>query len=382
MAIQIFRPKFEVEECLSEIKECLEKGWTGIGFKTTEFEKKWKEYTGLSNAYFTNSATGALNLAVNILKEDGMWQDGDEIITTPLTFVSSNHAILKSNMKAVFADIDDTLCLNPESVRERITDKTRAIMFVGVGGNIGHYYEIVEICKEFRLKLILDAAHMAGTRVKGKIPGTEADAVVYSFHAVKNLPTADSGMLCFKENRLDGIARKKGWLGINKDTYLRTTDKGTYKWRYDVEYVGEKIHGNSVIAAIALVQLRYLERDNAFRRQIGQWYKDLLEPIGERIGFIHIPEGCTYSSHLFPILVEDRDSLLEYLNEKDIYPGVHYQENTIYKMYQYAQSTCPYAEYVSSHILSLPLHLELTYEDVTYISEAIKEFFNEKKAEC
>lgn len=109
--------------------------------------------------------------------------------------------------------MDDTFCLDPKSVEERITDKTRAIMFVGVGGNIGNYDKIVEICRKNDLRLILDAAHMSGTRVNGKIPGQEADAIVYSFQAVKNLPTADSGMLCFKDGKLDEIARKKGWLG-------------------------------------------------------------------------------------------------------------------------------------------------------------------------
>ena len=147
-------------------------------------------------------------------------------------------------------------------------------MFVGMGGNTGNYKEIVEICKENGLALILDAAHMAGTRLNGEIPGKEAEAVIYSFQAVKNLPTADSGMLCFRDGDLDAIARKKGWLGINKDTYTRTSDAGNYKWRYEVDYVGDKAHGNSVMAAIGLAQLKFLDRDNAYRRQIATWYRE------------------------------------------------------------------------------------------------------------
>lgn len=169
MSIQLFSPKFEVEECLEEIRECLEKGWTGLGFKTVEFEEQWKKYTGMPFAHFLNSATIGLNLAVEIMKEEYGWNDGDEVITTPITFVSTNHAIPRAGLKAVFADIDDTMCLSPKSVEERITDKTRAVIFVGIGGNTGHYEEIVEICKEHGLKLILDAAHMAGTRLNGKI---------------------------------------------------------------------------------------------------------------------------------------------------------------------------------------------------------------------
>lgn len=165
--IQLFKAKYEIEECLAEIRECLEAGWTGLGFKTVAFERAWKEYTGFPFAHFLNSSTIGLYMAVEILKEEYGWENGDEIITTPITFISSNHAILKSRMKAVFADIDDTMCLDPESIKEHITDKTKAVMYVGLGGNMGHYYEIVKICEEHNLKLILDAAHMAGTRFGG-----------------------------------------------------------------------------------------------------------------------------------------------------------------------------------------------------------------------
>lgn len=369
--IQLFKPKFEVEECLEEIRECLEKGWTGLGFKTNQFEDAWKKYTGFPYAYYTNSATAALNLAVNILKEQNNWDEGDEIITTPNTFVSTNHAIIRYGLKAVFADIDDTMCLSPQSVEEKINEKTRAVMYVGIGGNIGNYYQIAEICKKHDLKLILDAAHMAGTRVNGVIPGRESDAVVYSFQAVKNLPTADSGMICFKNGESDDAARKKGWLGINKDTYTRSVNIGNYKWKYDVDYIGDKWHGNSIMAAIAIVQLKYLDRDNAYRRQLAAWYTARLRQYPDKIKLIRIPEGCESSYHLFQVLVENRDEVLLQLNQAGIAPGVHYIDNTQYKMYQYAQKTCPYAEYVSGHVLSLPMHMELTYEDVGYICDEL-----------
>lgn len=137
MAIQLFVPTFRIDECLAEIKECLEKGWTGIGYKTVEFEEKWKAYTRLNNAHFLNSDTAALHLAVKVFKIQNGWNDGDEIISTPLTFVSSNHAIMYENLKVVFADVDKYLCLDPRDVEKKITDKTRAIMFVGLGGNVG-----------------------------------------------------------------------------------------------------------------------------------------------------------------------------------------------------------------------------------------------------
>lgn len=374
MAIQLFKAKYEIDECLDEIRECMEAGWTGLGFKTVEFENAWKAYTGFPFAHYLNSSTIGLYMAVDILKEECGWSDGDEIITTPITFISSNHAILKSNLKAVFADIDETMCLTPESVKAHITDKTRGVMYVGLGGNVGHYKEIVKICEENNLKLILDAAHMAGTRLDGVIPGYEAEVVVYSFQAVKNLPTADSGMICFKNGKFDEIVRKKSWLGINKDTYARTTNMGNYKWKYDVEYVGDKAHGNSVMAAIGLVQLRYLERDNAYRRQLAHWYTERLSHYPNQIKLVQTEKGCESACHLFQIMVDNRDELMMHLNGADIFPGVHYADNTNYRMYAYAQGTCPYAEYVSEHTLSLPMHMYLTYEDVQFICDTIIKF--------
>lgn len=374
MGIQLFKPKYEVDECLDEIRECLEMGWTGMGFKTVQFEDAWKEYTRLLFAYYVNSSTIGLYMAVDILKEQYNWKDEDEIITTPITFISSNHAILKSGMKAVFADIDETMCLNPESVEKHITDKTKAIMYVGLGGNTGNYAEIVKLCEKYGLKLILDAAHMAGTRYKGEIPGKEAEVVVYSFQAVKNLPTADSGMICFKKGEFDDIVRKKCWLGINKDTYARTGGNGNYKWKYDVEYIGDKGHGNSVIASIGLVQLKYLDRDNAYRRQLAQWYTERLSKYPEQIKLVRIEEGCESAYHLYQICVDRRDELMMALNEAEIYPGVHYANNINYRMYEYAAGTCPYADYVSEHTISLPMHLYLSYDDVQKICDEVIKF--------
>lgn len=377
--IQLFVPTFRIDETLEEIRVCLEKGWTGLGFKTVEFEEEWKSYTGLPHAHFLNSATAALHLAVILLKEKNHWREGDEIITTPMTFVSTNHAILYEKLKPIFADVDDTLCLDPASVRERITDKTRAVMYVGVGGNTGRLSEIVEICEEHNLKLILDASHMAGTRWAdtGRHVGYEADVAIFSFQAVKNLPTGDSGMICFREKNLDEDVRKWSWLGINKDTYARTAGQGAYKWHYDVEHIGFKYNGNAIMAAMALVSLKYLEQDNAFRRQVCAWYDMLLKDFPE-IRRIPMSPDCIPSRHLYQIAVDRRDEVMLALNQANIYPGVHYRDNTLYRMYAYAQETCPRSMEASEQIISLPLHLRLTYNQVEYICNTLKKIVSEK----
>ena len=383
--INVLKPKYRTNEVLDEIKICLDKGWTGMGFKTIEFEEAWKEYTKLPYAHFLQSNTVGLHLALNVFKTQEGWNDGDEIITTPLTFVSTNHSILYENLQPVFADVDETLCLNPESVEKLITDRTKAVMYVGMGGNAGKLNEIKYLCEQYNLKLILDAAHMSGTYTKDVMPGGEAyscchcgweaDASVFSFQAVKNLPTADGGMICFKEEKYDKLARQLSWLGIDKDTYSRSDDEGSYKWRYDVPNVGFKYHGNSIMASIGLVQLKYLDEDNDYRNKITEWYNELLE--NESWCKLISKTWHTHKSskHLYQILVDEkkRDEIINHLYKNEIYPGVHYVDNTLYPMYSLYGGTCPRASKYSKQLITLPIHLDITKDNCIKIVETIKE---------
>lgn len=373
--IQVLKPKFHIDACLAQVRECLEKGWTGSGFKTAEFEAKWKEYTGHKNACYLNSNTSGLHLAVNILKRQYGWQDGDEIITTPITFVSTNHAILYENMFARFADVDEYLCLDPVDVEKKINDRTRAVIFVGYGGRVGQLDRIIALCKKHGLRLILDAAHMSGTRVNGVTPGTwdGVDVAVYSYQAVKNLPTGDSGMICFADSELDALCRKLSWMGINKDTYARSTSEGTYKWNYGVDYLGYKYNGNAIMAAIALAQLPYLGEENARRREIADMY-DKAFAGNPNIHIIPAPYREECSFHIYEIAVPDREALLSELASHDIYAGVHYRDNTEFSMYTYAQGTCPKAHEITQHIITMPLHMYLTDEDVSRIAAVVNNF--------
>jgi len=365
-------PKYRTGEVLEEIRTALDTGWTGPGEKTARFEAEWRAYTGLENAHFVNSATAALHLAFTILRERFGWAEGDEILTTPFTFVSTNHTIVHAGLRPVFADIDEYLCLDPASAAARISPRTRAICFVGLGGHAGRFAEVRELCRRHGLRLILDASHMAGTRICGVHAGHGADAAVFSFHAVKNLPTADSGMICFADGGLDREARKWSWMGINKDTFTRTVGSGPYKWKYDVEHLGFKYHGNAIMASLGLVALRYLDRDNAYRRQLAGWYDQALagNPAVERIPQ---RDDVLNSRHLYQVLVNGRDEVMRKLNERAIYPGVHYADNTDYKMYAYAAGLCPRAADASARVISLPMHLGLGEEDVRAVAAALGE---------
>ena len=370
--IHLFVPTFNVEECVNAVRECLNKGWTGLGDKTVEFEHVFCETFGHPYAHFVNSATAGLHLAVKTLKEFGGWEEGDEIITTPITFVSTNHAILYEQLTPVFADVDDYLCLDPKSIEKAIGPRTRAVMFVGLGGNTGQWSEVVKLCRRRGLAVILDAAHMTGARLDGKNPALAADASVYSFHAVKNLPTADAGMVCFSVEKYDQAVRKLSWLGIDKDTFARSATSLPYKWRYEVDTIGYKYHGNSIMAALALTQIRSLEADNAYRKRLCECYIERLSGI-DGVRLVPVAPGCESSRHLFQVLVKNRDEVMTELNKRRIYPGIHYRDNTEYPMYRYAEGSCPKARVISNSVISLPLHLRLDQFDIDRVAGALIE---------
>ena len=191
-------------------------------------------------------------------------------------------------------------------------------------------------------------------------------------------------MICFKEEKYDKLVRQLAWLGIDKDTYSRSDDEGSYKWKYDVPNVGFKYHGNSIMASIGLVQLKYLDEDNDKRNEIAKIYDDLLD--GEQ--WIQRTKTSSHtvksSRHLYQISIraakrglkhpsEKRDAVINALYENEIYPGVHYVNNINYPMYSYAKGTCPKAESYSDELITLPIHLGLTKKDCVKIVNIIKE---------
>jgi dTDP-4-amino-4,6-dideoxygalactose transaminase len=369
--VQLFRPRYRIDEVLAEVRECLECGWTGVGRKTLEFERAWCEYTDLPRALLVSSATAGLHLALRVLGMRRGWKPGNEVVTTPLTFVSTNHAILYEHLEPVFADVDGYGCLDPERAEAAVTTDTRAVMFVGLGGNYGQLDRVREVCDRNRLALVLDAAHMAGTRFRGLHVGREADATVFSFQSVKNLPTVDGGMLCFAEAEDDVLARTLSWMGISRDTYQRSQG-AAYAWRYDVDVEGFKYHGNSVTAAMGLVGLRYLEEDNERRRLLCAAYDVGLEAV-DGIDPVPTRPGCVSSRHLYQVCVRDRERLIQGLAQRGVEAGVHYRPNTDYPMYAFRRGAVPIAERLGGELLSLPLHPAMELSDAAHVTAAVKD---------
>jgi dTDP-4-amino-4,6-dideoxygalactose transaminase len=363
-----------------EIRECLEVGWTGAGYKTIEFEALWNQYSGSTNSLFLNSNTSGLEITLQALAKRYDWPKGSEVITSPLTFVSTNHAILKSGLQPIFTDIDESLCLDPNQSLENISKKTVAVMYVGIGGNTGQLKQVSKICRAYNLILILDAAHMAGTKYLDNSVFTDlADVAVYSFQAVKNLPTADAGMISTNSSELHKLLSELSWLGISSSTYERASNLGSYKWMYEVNDLGSKANGNSIMAAIAKVQLRVLDRDNAKRRELSSIYRENLQDL-EGIKFPSIFEDIIQSQHLFQIRVPKfkRDNLIGRLNSAQIDVGLHYRLNTHYKMYRDNSFSNPQATLAESEILSLPLHLRLTDENLDRIITTIRGWWKQE----
>ena len=368
--IPIFRPSMGEEE-IEAVAEVLKSGWIGLGPKTKEFEERFAEYIGTEYAVALNSCTAALHLALNVL---GI--NSGEVITTPITFVSTAHAIIYNNATPVFADVqEDTLNIDPVDIERKITEKTKAIIPVHYGGHVCDMDEILDIASEHDLYVIEDAAHACGAEYKGKKAGSLSDIGCFSFHAVKNLATGDGGMITTNDEGVYEKLLKLRWLGINKSTYQR--DAKGYSWYYDVESVGFKTHMNDITAAIGLVQLKKLDKMNAKRREIVKRYNEAFEDFD----WIEMPVEKEYvksSLHNYAIKVNkgDRNELIAHLAEKGVSAGVHYMPLYIHPIYKKlrVEGNCPIADSVWRKVVILPLYPDMTEKDVEIVVKGVKGF--------
>lgn len=368
--IPLFRPSYGKDE-LNALKEPFKNGWIGLGPKTKEFEDRFAEYIKTGHAVALNSATSALHLALSLFNIKGK-----EVITTSLTFVSTNHAILYEGGIPVFCDVEpDTCNIDPNKIEELITKKTAGIICVDYGGHPCDLDKIKKIAKKHKLFVLEDAAHACGSKYKGKPVGSVSDITSFSFHAVKNLATGDGGMLTFKNKNWDKILRKRRWLGINKSTFDRAIIKEGYHWYYEVEELGYKYHMNDINASLGLVQLAKLDRLNGRRREIASNYNKAFADMK----WIETPVEKSYaqsSRHNYAIKVDEslRDKLVTFLLSKGISAGVHYIPNHLYAMYKPYYKKLPVTESVWKKIVLLPVYPDLTEKQQSYIIKTVKEF--------
>jgi len=367
--IPVFRPSMGREE-VKAVKQVLMSGWIGLGPKTNEFEKTFAEYVGVKYAIGVNSCTAALHLALKV-----MGVAGGEVITTSMSFVSSNHAILYNNAIPVFADVEeDTLNLRVDEIDSLITPKTRAILVVHYGGHPCDMDPILKIARDNGLKVVEDAAHACGAEYKGKKIGSIGDATCFSFHAVKNLATGDGGMITVHDEQAAERLRKLCWLGISRGTWDRSEGKA-YKWEYDVEEIGYKYHMNDIAAAIGLVQLSKLEKANSRRKEIVQRYNEAFR----EMDWIRIPVEKTYGrsachNYVIKVMRGRRDKLIEYLAANGISASVHYIPSHLYQIYRPYYRKLRITESVWKTLVTLPLFPDLTDEQVYYVINKVRAF--------
>lgn len=380
--IQVFKPGLGKEE-IEALAEIFETGWIGLGPKTSEFEKKFAEFTGAKYAIACNSATAALHLSCLAL---GIGE-GDEVLVPAITFVSTAHAPAYCGATPVFVDVDPvTLNISVDDIRQKITSKTRAIIPVHFGGHPVCMDQIVQVAQENGLFIIEDAAHACGSEYHGTKIGNlpQTDMTCFSFQAVKNLPVGDGGMITTNRVELVRLLNQLRWMGIDKSTWDRTEEINEesirtfseYGWYYEIHELGYKYHMNDIAATIGLLQLEKLEAANARRREIAEKYHESLEGVGD-IECPVLQKNTKSSWHNYVIKTSYRDQLNLKLKEKGIATGVHYMPLHLQPYYRRQKKiVLPQAENVWTQLLTLPLYPELTEEELDYIISSIREIYS------
>lgn len=362
--IPLFRPLIR-EKTIEAVGEVLRSGWLGLGPKSKQFEQEFAAYVGAPHCIGLNSCTSALHLALRILD----LPPGTEVITTALTFVSTNHVILYENCQPVFADVNPTTGnISVDSVASKITPKTGAIIIVHYGGYPCDIDALYALARQHNLPIIEDCAHACGASYKGKKIGSHGDIHAFSFHAVKNLAMGDGGALTVHKPEYNDRLRRLRWFGIDADTFQRNKKRG-YHWDYEVTELGFKYHINDIHAVIGLHQLAHLEADNLRRANIAEQYTEGLKDI-PGLQLLNYQSDRKSSYHIFCALAEKRDGLIQKLKSSGIHTGVHYRRNDSYPMFE--SQHLPNTEYFWSHAISLPMHLLMTDEDVQYIIQSIQ----------
>lgn len=366
--IQVFKPKIRSEKILPQLEEIFSTGWIGLGPRTKQFEDRIASFLNCGNFIATNSCTSSLHLAIRCLN----LPKGSKILTTPITFVSTNNAILYEDNEPIFYDVEPTTGnVSIESV-ERLLNQhkdIKAIIVVHVGGYSCDMDSINYIAKKHNIKVIEDCAHAFGGKYKGKMIGDSDNICVWSFQAVKNLPVGDGGGISTKDSEMASKIRKLIWLGIDKTTVERSnldSKKQTYNWDYEVVEVGYKYHMNDIMATIGLTQLDYIEEDNERRLEIANRYKN--EIINTKCTKPKYESDRESSCHFYPLFFENRDEVYKKLTESQIYPGMHYKRNDKYIVFKgFEKDDLEGASLFEKTELTLPIHLHLTDDDVTNI---------------
>lgn len=370
--IPVLQPSIGQEE-IDSVAEVMRSGWLGLGPKTEQFEVEFAASVGSRFAAALNSGTAALHLALDILRIG----PGDEVIVPSMTFISTVHAVRYVGANPVFADIeDDSLNLSVVDIERKITPRTKAVIVVHMGGHPCDMDAIHALAAQHGIHVIEDAAHACGAAYKGKRIGSISPLTCFSFHAVKNLTSGEGGAITCNAEWMARKIREKRWVGISRDTWMRSSTEKVYAWQYYVDEVGFKYHMNDLQAAIGLVQLGKLDRLNGRRREVAERYRSALSDLDWLT--LPIEKDYAHSSwHLYQVRLPDesrRDRLIGHLQEQNIATGVHYYPCHLHPIYIDSRASVPRTLSVWKQILTLPMHPNLSDADLDRIISRVREF--------
>ena len=357
MKKQYAQIKTEVEP---KVLDILSSGWYIGGPEVKNFEEKAAEYTGVKHAIGCANGTDALLVT---MMAAGV-KAGDEVITTPFTFIATAETIKLLGAIPVFVDIKkDTYNIDPELIEAVITDKTKAIIPVHLYGQAADMDRIMEIAEKHNLTVIEDNAQGFGGKYKGKQLGSIGHMATVSFYPAKNLGAAgDGGLILTNDDKLE--------------TQLRMIVNHGQNERYKHQVVGVNSRLDSIQAAILAIKLQYLDKWNSNRRVNAEKYKQALADVA----VLPYEDSDNYHIyHQFSIQVENRDELQKFLFENKIPNAIHYpiplHLQVAFEDNNYPRGSFPIAEKISENIISLPMHPDLTDEEITFITDKVKEFY-------
>jgi len=349
----------------------IEDGYLGMGKEVQLFEKELQQFLRTDRQVIcVNSGTAAIQLATMAVAKPG-----DEVLVQSLTFVATFQAIVAAGAIPVACDVDpETITIDLKDAENRLSKKTKAIMPVHYASGVGDLNEIYDFARNNNLRVIEDAAHAFGTLYKGKLVGTFGDIACFSFDGIKNITSGEGGAVVTSDEKVIRFVKDARLLGVQRDTEKRYL--GQRSWEFDVTHLGYRYHMSNLFGAIGRVQLQRFENEFRPRRvELAKIYRQALKDL-PGVKLLQSDLGNVVP-HIFPIRVLNgkRDNLRNWLLEKKIEVGIHYKPNHLLSYYGRKKGSLPITEKLYKELLTLPLHPDLSDEDVGYIIKSVEDFF-------